>query len=113
MIEENKPVQDDNQKDALKALGEQLGDPCLKSSTRILILISLALNKKLGFVDLLNLTGTGKGSLSNHIERLEAAQYVETHSTMTFAGPRVVIAITPKGMETYDSLVKTLSKLSK
>jgi DNA-binding MarR family transcriptional regulator len=97
--------------DDLKALGDLLSDPCLKSSTRILILISLALNKKLGFTDLLHLTGIGKGSLSNHLEKLEAAEYVKTRRTMIFGGHRIVIEITQKGIEAYDSYVTTVSRL--
>ncbi|HZW54922.1 MAG TPA: transcriptional regulator [Nitrososphaerales archaeon] len=88
-------------------------DPCLKSSTRILILFSLALNSRLGFVDLLNLTGTGKGSLSNHLEKLEAAGYIRTRSTMTFSEPRIVAEITEKGLESYKTLVKTIGELRK
>jgi DNA-binding MarR family transcriptional regulator len=99
--------------DALKSLGTQLSDPSLRSSTRILILISLALNKKLGFTDLLKLTGTGKGSLSNHLEKLEADAYVRSTSTMTFSGSRIVIEITQKGMDAYENLLKTLGKLGK
>jgi DNA-binding MarR family transcriptional regulator len=97
--------------DDLKALGEQLSDPTLKSSTRILILISLALNKKLGFIDLLNLTGTGKGSLSNHLEKLEASGYVKSKRTMTFGGPRIIVEITEKGIKAYDDYVMTVSRL--
>ena len=84
-----------------------------KSSTRILILFSLALNNKLGFVDLLNLTGTGKRSLSNHLERSEASGYVQTRSVMTFGRPRVEVKITPKGKKVYENLVRTMAKLSK
>jgi DNA-binding transcriptional ArsR family regulator len=58
-------------REALKDLGEQFSDPALKSSTRVLILISLALNRRMSVVRLLSLTGTGKGSLSNHLEKLE------------------------------------------
>jgi DNA-binding MarR family transcriptional regulator len=99
--------------DALKSLGVQLSDSSLKSSTRILILFSLALNSKLGFVDLLALTGTGKGSLSNHLEKLEASGFIETRSVMTFGGSRVEVRITQKGKEAYENLVKTLGKLQK
>jgi DNA-binding MarR family transcriptional regulator len=97
--------------DDLKALGDLLSDPCLKSSTRILILISLALNKKLGFTDLLHLTGIGKGSLSNHLEKLEAAGYVKTRRLMIFGGHRIVIEITERGIEAYDRYVTTVSRL--
>ncbi|MGI0079392.1 MAG: transcriptional regulator [Nitrososphaerales archaeon] len=101
-------------KDILKSLAEQIGgDPCLKSSTRVLILFSLALNSRLGFMDLLNLTGMGKGSLSNHLEKLEASGYIRTKSTMTFSGARIVAEITQKGIEAYNSLFKALSKLGR
>jgi DNA-binding MarR family transcriptional regulator len=99
--------------DALKSLSTQFSDPCLKSSTRVLILFSLALNRRLGFVDLLNLTGTGKGSLSNHLEKLEAAGYIRTKSIMTFGGSRIVAEITEKGLESYNELLASLKKLGK
>lgn len=97
--------------EVLKALGEQFNDPALKSSTRILILISLALNKKLRFVDLLLLTGLGKGSLSNHVDKLEAAGYVERRFLMTFRGPRVVVEVTQKGMAVYANFVKLVGQI--
>jgi DNA-binding MarR family transcriptional regulator len=99
--------------DALKSLSTQFNDPCLKSSTRVLILFSLALNGKLGFGDLLNLTGTGKGSLSNHLEKLEVSGYIRTKSMMTFGGPRIVAEITEKGLESYKELLGSLKKLGK
>ena len=112
--EEGKPAIDDvGSLDALKVLGEQFSDPSFKSSTRVLILISLALNKRLGFVDLLNLTGMGKGSLSNHLEKLETAGYVHSKQVMTFGGSRVVYEITQKGIDTYGNLLETLARLSR
>jgi len=47
--------------DAIKSLNEQLSEPSLKSSTRILILILLAMNKKLSASELRSLVGLGKG----------------------------------------------------
>ena len=98
-------------RDVLKALGEQFNDPALKSSTRILILISLALNKKLRFVDLMLLTGMGKGSLSNHLDKLEDAGYVQKKSIMTIRGPRIVVEITEKGLAIYGSFVKLVGQI--
>jgi DNA-binding MarR family transcriptional regulator len=95
--------------EALKDLGEQLNDPSLKSSTRILILISLALNRKMSFVALLGLTGIGKGSLFNHLEKLEASGYVATRTVKTFGGYRTSVEITEKGLVAYNSLLRTLS----
>jgi DNA-binding MarR family transcriptional regulator len=98
--------------DALKSLGEQLNDPCLKSSTRILILISLAINGKLGFSDLIQLTATGKGSLSNHLEKLEAAGYVKTRKVMVWGGHRVMIEVTQKGLGVYGTYMRAMIMLS-
>lgn len=108
-----KPRETPSDYDSLKSLGEQFSDPSLKSSARILILFSLALNTKLGFGDLLSLTGSGKGSLSNHLEKLEASGYVTTRSVMTFGGPRVEVRLTEKGKAVYKNLVKTLGKLGR
>jgi DNA-binding MarR family transcriptional regulator len=112
--EDGEPAADDvGALDALKVLGEQFSDPSFKSSTRVLILISLALNKKLGFVDLLSLSGMGKGSLSNHLQKLETAGYIRSKSVMTFGGSRVVYEITQKGLDAYGNLLKTLGKLER
>jgi DNA-binding MarR family transcriptional regulator len=97
--------------DALRDLGEQLSDPSLKSSARVLILISLALNRKMSFVSLLSLTGVGKGSLSNHLERLELAGYVTTKTVKTWGGYRTTVEITPKGTEAYNTLLRALTSL--
>ena len=98
--------------EALKELGEQLSDPALKSSTRVLILFSLAINRRMSVVRLLSLTGTGKGSLSNHLERLEGSGYVTTKTSKTFGGYRTTVEITEKGMQAYDDLLKALRGLS-
>ena len=97
--------------DELKLLSEAIKDPALRSSVRILILISLALNGHLSFTDLLSLTGLGKGSLSNHIEKLEESGLVKTKLVRTFRGYRMVVSITPKGLEAYEEFMKLLSKI--
>jgi DNA-binding MarR family transcriptional regulator len=95
-------------REALEDLGEQFSDPALKSSTRLLILISLALNRKMSVVRLLSLTGAGKGSLSNHLEKLEGSGYVTTKTSKTFGGYRTTVEITEKGLEAYDNLLRAL-----
>jgi DNA-binding MarR family transcriptional regulator len=95
--------------EALKDLGEQFSDPALKSSTRILILISLALNRKMSILRLLSLTRTGKGSLSNHLEKLEASGYITTKTSKTFGGYRTTVEITEKGLAAYNELLHALS----
>lgn len=95
--------------DALKDLGAQFSEPALKSSTRILILISLALNRKMSVVRLLSLTRAGKGSLSNHLEKLEASGYISSKTSKTFGGYRTTVVITEKGLLAYNELLRTLS----
>lgn len=94
---------------ALQALREQFNDPSLKSSTRVLILVSLGLNHKMTYMDLLTLAGVGKGSLSHHLEKLESSGYIVMRTRATFSGNRTTIEITEKGLEAYDSLVRTMS----
>ena len=96
--------------EALKELVERFNDPALKSSTRILILISLAMNRKMSVVRILSLTGTEKGSISNHLKKLEASGYVTAKTSKTFGGYRTTVEITQKGFQTCIELLTALSK---
>lgn len=97
---------------ALRNLGARLNDPALKSSARLLILVSLAINEKLSFQDLMRLTGLGKGSLSNHLEKLESARYIRTQRVMVWGGHRVMAEITREGMDVYASYIAAMKALS-
>lgn len=108
MLDETEATDEDSE---LRALSEQLNDPVLKSSTRLLILISLGMNRHLGFLDLLNLTSVGKGSLSNHIQKLEEKGLIKIRKIPTFGGPRVRIEITSEGLAVYRKYLELLSKL--
>jgi DNA-binding MarR family transcriptional regulator len=103
--------QSEEELEPLKGLSELFDDSALRSSARLLILISLALNKRLGFVDLLGLTGAGKGSLSNHLERLRSNGYVKTRIVPTLSGPRLMAEITEKGLDTYKEYLKLVEKI--
>lgn len=99
---------------AVDTLGRQLGDPALKSSTRILILVLLALNRRLSCGELRKLTGLGKGSLENHLDRLELASYVTTSSTKFIGArgaPSQVVEITEKGLDECRALIKSINNL--
>ena len=106
---------DSSSDETLVLLNKQLGDPTFKSSTRILILVLLALNRKLSCGELRKLTGLGKGSLENHLERLELAGYVTT-SNAKFIGergaPRQIVEITKKGLEDCRALLKNINSLN-
>lgn len=92
----------------LAELFESLRDPALKSSVRLLILISLGINTRLGFSDLLKLTGTGKGSLHNHLSRLEASGYVSVTRYSFFSSARVRVEITGKGRDVVQQYLDSI-----
>jgi DNA-binding transcriptional ArsR family regulator len=94
--------------DAIKSLNELLSDPGLKSSTRILILILLAMNKKLSASELRSLVGLGKGSLENHLEKLGASGLIRVRSVRSWGGIHQVVEITEKGLEVCKSLLKKI-----
>ncbi len=97
--------------ETIKSLNEQLSDPSLKSSTRILILILLAMNKKLNASELRSLVGLGKGSLENHLEKLEASGLIRVRSVRSWGGAHQVVEITEKGLEDCRSLLKKIHNL--
>ncbi len=98
--------------EAIRSLNEQLSDPSLKSSTRILILILLAMNKKLSASELRSLVGLGKGSLENHLSKLEAAGLVRVRSVRSWGGSHQVVEITQKGLEDCKALLKKIHSLN-
>lgn len=101
--------------ETIKSLNEQLSDSTFKSSTRILILVLLAQARKMSSVDLRTLTGLGKGSLENHLNKLESFGYVKISNAKSIGArgvPRQIVEITEKGLDTCRALVKSISSLS-
>ncbi len=111
MVADSQPASKPRAPEALKSLSEQLGDPSFKSSTRILILILLAMNKKLSAVELRSFVGLGKGSLENHLEKLEAAGHIKVRSVRTWGGTRQIVEITEKGLDDCRSLLRKMNSL--
>lgn len=95
----------------IKSLKKQLGDPSLKSSTRVLILILLTMNKKMSSVELRALTGLGKGSLENHLEKLATAGYVSTRNVKSFGVTHQTVEVTEKGLESCRTLLRRIQSL--
>jgi DNA-binding transcriptional ArsR family regulator len=96
----------------MEALGKYLLQDPLRNSVRVLILISLGINRRLSFTDLLELTGTSKGSLSHHLEQLAGARLTQSRMVFTLGGPRVQVEITPQGLNVYQDLTRTLAGLA-
>ena len=101
----------DKESEVLKEFVGLLDEPALRSTARLLILASLALNRRMGFTSLLQLTGLGKGSLSAHLDQLEEAGLLRMMRVFTISGPRVVAEITSKGLEAYERYIRVLEKL--
>ena len=97
--------------DPIKSLNDRLSGAGLKSSTRILILILLAMNRRMSAVELRALLGLGKGSLENHLAKLEAAGYLRTRNAPSFRGLRLSVEITQAGLESCRALLQSIRDL--
>lgn len=95
----------------IQSLNDRLSEAGLKSSTRILILILLAMNRKMSAVELRALLGLGKGSLENHLAKLEAAGYVRTRNAPSFRGWRQSVEITEAGLKDCRELLRSIKAL--
>jgi DNA-binding transcriptional ArsR family regulator len=92
-------------------LSEQLQEPLLKSSIRLIILISLVHNRQLSFTELSKITLSGKGSMSNHLEKLQEKGLIRTFYAFSLTGPRLMAQITEKGIVAYESYANLLRKI--
>jgi DNA-binding MarR family transcriptional regulator len=100
--------------ETFKSLNEQLSNSTFKSSARILILVLLAQARRMSSVDLRMLAGLGKGSLENHLNKLESFGYVKLISSKSIGArgaPRQMVEITEKGLDACRALVKSISSL--
>jgi DNA-binding PadR family transcriptional regulator len=101
--------------DAIQSLNEQLSDSTFKSSSRILILVLLSQARRVSSVELRTLTGLGKGSLENHLNKLESFGYVTISNEKSIGArgaPRQIVEITGKGLDACRALVKSISSLA-
>jgi len=101
--------------EAIRSLREQLEDSTFKSSARILILVLLALARKMSSVQLRALTGLGKGSLENHLDKLESFGWVKISYAKSMGArgvPRQTVEITEKGLEGCRELLRSIKSLN-
>ncbi|MGI0090160.1 MAG: transcriptional regulator [Nitrososphaerales archaeon] len=101
--------------ETIKSLNEQLNDSMFKSSARILILVLLAQARRMSSVELRTITGLGKGSLENHLNKLESFGYVRLSNAKSIGArgsPMRMIEISEKGLEASRALVKSISSLT-
>ena len=101
--------------EAIRSLNEQLNESTFKSSSRILILVLLAQARRMSSVELRTLTGLGKGSLENHLNKLEGFGFVRISNAKSIGArgsPRQMVEITEKGLDACRALVKSMSSLA-
>jgi len=101
--------------EAIRSLNEQLNESTFKSSSRILILVLLAQARRMSSVELRTLTGLGKGSLENHLNKLEGFGFVRISNAKSIGArgsPRQMVEITEKGLDACRALVKSISSLA-
>ena len=101
--------------EAIRSLNEQLNESTFKSSSRILILVLLAQARRMSSVELRTLTGLGKGSLENHLNKLESFGYVKMSNAKSLGArgsPRRMVEITKNGLDACRALVKSISSLA-
>lgn len=80
-----------------------------------MILVFLALARRMSSVELRTQTGLGKGSLENHLNKLESFGYVKVGNTKSIGGrgsPMRIVEISEKGLEACRALVKSISSLA-
>jgi DNA-binding HxlR family transcriptional regulator len=95
----------------LRTLGDVLLQESLRNSVRVLILISLGINRTLTFSELLELTSISKGSLGHHLDQLASAGFLRSRMVFTLGGPRVRVEITSQGLAVYGELSVALARL--
>jgi DNA-binding PadR family transcriptional regulator len=80
-----------------------------------MILVLLSLARKMSSVELRTVTGLGKGSLENHLNKLEGLGLVRISNQKSLGArgvSRQVVEITDKGIDTCRVLVKSISSLA-
>ncbi len=97
---------------AAKEFHSVFNDRCLKSSSRLLILVCLSMNEKLGFTELSKLTGLSKGSLGNHLIKLQVSNYITVKEYSFFSSKRISVKITQEGKEAVKRYIKAINNMS-
>ena len=74
-------------------------------------LISLARAEQIDFRSLAELLELSDGNLGSHLQKLEAAEYIEIEKTFEGKRPRTFVAMTTKGRKAFNAHVKALEQI--
>ena len=86
-------------------------DRVVHEPARLLIMALLSGAEEADFLFLLRETGLTKGNLSNHLAKLEEADYVEIEKTFRGKIPLTLARLTPKGRSALQIYRKTMNGL--
>ncbi len=86
-------------------------DRIIHEPARLMILALLSGAKEADFLFLLRETGLTKGNLSNHLAKLEGAEYVEIEKTFRGKIPLTVVRLTASGRAALQRYRKTINGL--
>ena len=100
-------------KNLLRQISVELSNTPLTSSSRLIIIMSLAIDRRMKLSDLMKVTGCGKGSIENHISKLEEGGFISTEKVSFFKSPRVYAELTDKGKNFYEKYLELIGKFLK
>lgn len=83
-------------------------DRFIHEPSRSVILAILAATKKADFLYLQREAGLTKGNLSIHLQKLEAAGFIDVEKTYRSRRPLTVCRITPQGRQAFENYRKQL-----
>lgn len=85
-------------------------DRVIHEPGRFMIVALLFAVERTDFLYLQHETGMNKGTLSSHISRLEAAQYVEVVKTYQGKVPQTLLRLTTAGREAFERYRRSLKQ---
>lgn len=85
-------------------------DRVIHEPGRLMIVALLFAVERTDFLYLQHETGMNKGTLSSHISRLEAAQYVEVVKTYQGKVPQTLLRLTTAGREAFERYRRSLKQ---
>lgn len=83
-------------------------DPVLHQPVRLRIMVALYRNRQLRFPALRDELGLTPGNLGAHLEKLEAAGYVESSRILSNAAFEMRYRITPRGSDAFQDYLGSL-----
>ncbi len=93
----------------MKSLAEI--DPLIHSPARLAILAHLYVVESLDYVFLMRQTGMTWGNLATHLNKLEAAGYLEIQKKFIGKKPNSLIRLTPEGRAAFRAYKKQLKQV--